>query len=142
MQERRLVAELGLGEVLPAVVSQLFAKDPVDLWMPMSDDSDLDFLLVAPSPKEATSVLGLLLRNAALQMSTNLADEFLAPITDLDLAGSRRRDPAVAGAARPRRGRGQRDPGDLDRADDHALREAGRAHPGHRRRGAHRQRSG
>ena len=45
----------------------------------MSDDSDLDFLLVAPSPKEATSVLGLLLRNAALQMSTNLADEFLAP---------------------------------------------------------------
>ncbi len=87
VQERRLVAELGLGEVLPAVVSQLFAKDPVDLWMPMSDDSDLDFLLVAPSPKEATSVLGLLLRNAALQMSTNLADEFLAPITDLSLAG-------------------------------------------------------
>ena len=87
VQERRLVAELGLGDVLPAVVSQLFAKDPVDLWMPMSDDSDLDFLLVAPKPKEATSVLGLLLRNAALQMSTNLADEFLAPITDLDFAG-------------------------------------------------------
>ena len=87
VQERRLVAELGLGEVLPTVVSQLFAKDPVDLWMPMSDDSDLDFLLVAPKPKEATSVLGLLLRNAALQMSTNLANEFLAPIQDLDLAG-------------------------------------------------------
>ncbi len=87
VQERRLVAELGLGEVLPAVVSQLFTKDAVDLWMPVSDDSDLDFLLVAPKPKEATSVLGLLLRNAALQMSTNLADEFLAPVTDLDLAG-------------------------------------------------------
>ena len=81
------MAELGLGEVLPTVVSQLFTKDAVDLWLPMSNDDDLDFLLVAPDPKEATSILGLLLRNAALQVTSNVADELLTPVADADLAG-------------------------------------------------------
>ena len=87
VQERRLVAELQLGAVLPTVVSQLFASRPVDLWMPMAADDDLDFLVSAPKPKEATSILGLLLRNAALQVTTNVADELLAPATELEIAG-------------------------------------------------------
>ena len=87
IQERRLVAELGLGDVLPMVVSQRFVPEPVNLWMPMSDDADLDFRLADPEPKQATSVLGLLLRNAQLQLTSNLADELLGTVTDADLVG-------------------------------------------------------
>lgn len=76
-QDRRLLAELQLGDVLPGVISQLFTKGPANLWLPMSTDEDLDFLLGAPSPKDANSILGLLLRNAALQVRTNLADEYI-----------------------------------------------------------------
>lgn len=84
--ERRLVAELGLGNVLPAVVSTIF-RDAVDLWLPPSNDDDLDFRLADPDPKAATSILGLLLRNAALQTSNNLADELLEPQPDLEVEG-------------------------------------------------------
>lgn len=87
VRERRLVSELGLGEVLPTVVSQLFTRDAVDLWLPMSNEDDLDFLLVAPNPKEATSILGLLLRNAALQITSNVADEMLTSVVDVEIAG-------------------------------------------------------
>ena len=87
VRERRIVAELGLGAVLPTVVSQLFTKDAVDLWMPMSNDTDLDFPLVAPSPKDATSILGLLLRNAALQVTSNVADQLITPVADAELVG-------------------------------------------------------
>ncbi len=82
VQDRRLMAELALGDFLPLFATQNFAKDPVDLWLPMTDEHDLDFLLVAPEPKQATSILGLLLRNAALQMSANLADQLVHPLPD------------------------------------------------------------
>ncbi|PVG80872.1 hypothetical protein DDE18_21050 [Nocardioides gansuensis] len=86
VRERRLVAELGLGNVLPSVVSTMF-RDAVDLWLPPATDDDLDFLLADPDPKEATSILGLLLRNAALQVTNNLADEFLEPHLDAEVKG-------------------------------------------------------
>lgn len=87
VQERRIVAELGLGEVVPLVTLQLFAPETVDLWLPMSDERDLDFPFVAPDPKQATSVLGLLLRNACLQMSEDIADQLLTPVEDLQVQG-------------------------------------------------------
>ncbi len=87
VQDRRLMAELDIGDFLPMFATQRFARDPVDLWLPLADEHDLDFFLVAPNPKEATSVLGLLLRNAALQLSDNLADQLLHPLGDGALLG-------------------------------------------------------
>ena len=87
IQDRRLVAELALGTVLPSVVSQIFVRGAADLWMPLSNDEDLSFPVSAPNPKEATSVLGLLLRNAALQVTTNLADELSSPLVDPEVKG-------------------------------------------------------
>jgi hypothetical protein len=87
VQERRIVAELGLGAVVPMVSLQLFAPGTVDLWLPMSDEHDLEFSLVAPDPKQATSVLGLLLRNACLQMSEDIADQLITPVDDLQVQG-------------------------------------------------------
>ncbi len=87
VQQARLMAELQLTSFLPYFATQGYAKKPVNLWMPMSDDNDLDFFLIAPKPKEATSVLGLLLRNAALQMSDNLADELIHPVLDDPMIG-------------------------------------------------------
>lgn len=91
VQERRLLAELGLGNVLPQVLSQLFTKGAADLWLPMSTDNDLSFLVKAPEPKQADSILGLLLRNAALQVTTGLTDELTQRATsmtvDPDLLG-------------------------------------------------------
>ncbi len=103
--------------MLPTVVSQLFTKDAVDLWLPMSNDDDLDFLLIAPNPKEATSILGLLLRNAALQVTSNVADELLTPIADAELVGFAAAVTPAFQLTRAVRGRGQRQPG-----GDHAGR--------------------
>ncbi len=99
VQERRLLAELGLGDAMPAVISQLFTKGPADLWMAMSVDGDVDFSLLDPQPKDATSVLGLLLRNAALQVTSSAADEYRAGMeanADVDVLGYAGRSRFVA----------------------------------------------
>ena len=80
-QERRLAVELDLGDALPMVLSNLYRTDPARLWLPMSTDDDLDVNLLDPRPKEAASILGLLLRNAALQVTSAAADEYRAGMT-------------------------------------------------------------
>lgn len=77
-REREIAAELGLGDALPYALRNLYRKDPARLWLPMSADGDLDFNVFDPQPKQATSVLGLLLRNAALQVTSAAADEWRA----------------------------------------------------------------
>ncbi len=73
--DQLLAAELGFGPKMPSVLTQLFL-DPADLWLPMSADGDTSFPLLAPAPKDATSVLGLLLRNSALRVAADATNEF------------------------------------------------------------------
>jgi len=73
---RAMLAEIGFTTVTPAVFTQLYPRDRADLWLPMAADSDTTFDLLSPSPKDANSVLGLLLRNAALGLAANVTREF------------------------------------------------------------------
>lgn len=104
-RERQLAAELSLGDALPYALRNLYRKDPARLWLPMSADGDLALNVLDPQPKQATSVLGLLLRNAALQVTSAAADEWRAgmdPPADRSLIGyqvNREPDFAITAAA-------------------------------------------
>ena len=73
---RSMMAELGFI-AMPSVVYQLNDKAAADLWLPMTADGDTLFDVLAPSPKDATSVLGLLLRNSALRIAADATNEFI-----------------------------------------------------------------
>ena len=80
---RALLAEIGFTQVTPSVFTQAYPRDRADLWLPMAADNDTTFNLQAPAPQAATSVLGLLLRNAALRLAAGANHEVLG-------SGSRR----------------------------------------------------
>ena len=92
---RAILAEVGFTNVTPSVFTQLYPRNAADLWLPMSADHDTEFNILAPAPKDANSVLGLLLRNSALRIAANATNEFAG-------LGSR--------AARRSRSRGRRPP--------------------------------
>jgi hypothetical protein len=69
-------AEIGITKVTPSVFTQLYPKDRAELWLPMAADHDAEFDILSPSPAQANSVLGLLLRNAALKIVANASHEF------------------------------------------------------------------
>ena len=73
---RSMMAELGLAQAMPSVVRQLNDKAAANLWLPMAAGGDTVFDILAPAPKEATSVLGLLLRNSALRIAADATNEF------------------------------------------------------------------
>jgi hypothetical protein len=73
---RAILAELGFTNAMPTVMTQLFPKDAADLWLPMAADGDTAFNILAPAPKDANSVLGLLLRNSALRVAADATNEF------------------------------------------------------------------
>jgi hypothetical protein len=73
---RAMLAEIGITNVTPSVFTQLYPRERADLWLPMSADGDTTFDILSPSPKDANSVLGLLLRNAALGIAANATREF------------------------------------------------------------------
>lgn len=81
LSSQRLLAEVGIEDAMPSVATQLFTKGKVNLWLPMSVDGDTDVVVSDPRPKEAKSILGLLLRNAALQVTSAAADEYRAGMT-------------------------------------------------------------
>lgn len=72
-----LVAELGLGNAIPMAARNFFAQATAPLRLPMSVDGETTFDIRDPKPKDATSILGLLLRNAALQVVDTAVDEQL-----------------------------------------------------------------
>ncbi|MEO7190179.1 MAG: hypothetical protein ABI051_03915 [Vicinamibacterales bacterium] len=76
LSRRRLLAELGFTSAMPSVFTQLFPKGAAHLWLPMAADDDTHFDILAPAPKDANSVLGLLLRNSALRIAANATHEF------------------------------------------------------------------
>lgn len=89
-QQKRLAAELHFGTMLPQVLRDLFKPDAARVWLPMAHESDLDFSLFDPKPKEAKSVLGLLLRNAARGIVEAAAGEYrggMDPPIDPNLIG-------------------------------------------------------
>ena len=71
-----MLAEIGFKNVTPMVFTQLYPADRAELWLPMSADQDTTFNILSPSPAQANSVLGLLLRNAALKVAANASHEF------------------------------------------------------------------
>ena len=76
VSRRAMLAELGFTNAMPSVFTQLYPKNAADLWLPMSADGDTVFNILAPAPKDANSVLGLLLRNSALRIAANATNEF------------------------------------------------------------------
>jgi hypothetical protein len=72
-----LAAELGLGATIPMVARNFFADASAPLRLPMSVDGETSFDIRNPAPEDATSILGLLLRNAAVQVVDAAADEQL-----------------------------------------------------------------
>jgi len=73
---RAMLAEVGFTNVTPSVFTQLYPRGAADLWLPMSADHDTQFDILSPAPRDATSVLGLLLRNSALRIAANATNEF------------------------------------------------------------------
>ncbi len=76
VSRRAMFAEIGFGDVMPSVFTQVFPKSAANLWLPMTADGDTEFDILAPAPKDANSVLGLLLRNSALRIAANATNEF------------------------------------------------------------------
>jgi hypothetical protein len=76
VSRRALLAELGFTTAMSSVVTQVFPKSAADLWLPMAADGDTAFNVLAPAPKDANSVLGLLLRNSALRIAADATSEF------------------------------------------------------------------
>jgi hypothetical protein len=76
VSRRALLAELGFTTATPTVLTHLFPKSAADLWLPMAADGDTAFNVLAPVPKDASSVLGLLLRNSALRIAAYATHEF------------------------------------------------------------------
>jgi hypothetical protein len=72
-----LVAELGLGDAIPMAARNFFADVTAPLRLPMAVDGETSFDIRKPAPKDATSILGLLLRNAAVQVVDVAANEQL-----------------------------------------------------------------
>jgi len=80
-----LIAELGLaGTAIPSAARNFFAEATAPLRLPMAADGDTDFDVRDPKPKDATSVLGLLLRNAAVQVVDTAVNEQLAGANAVD----------------------------------------------------------
>lgn len=77
VSRRALLAELGFTSAMPSVFTNLYSRSTANLWLPMAADGDTEFDLLAPAPKDATSVLGLLLRNSALRIAANVTHEFV-----------------------------------------------------------------
>jgi hypothetical protein len=73
---RAILAEVGFTNVTPAVFTQLYPRTAADLWLPISADHDTEFNILSPAPKDANSVLGLMLRNSALRIAANATNEF------------------------------------------------------------------
>jgi hypothetical protein len=73
---RAILAEIGFTNVTPAVFTQFYPRNAADLWLPMSTEHDTEFDILSPAPKDANSVLGLLLRNSALRIAANATNEF------------------------------------------------------------------
>src|SRR5262249_56034966 len=73
---RAMLAEVGFTNVTPSVFAQLYPRNAADLWLPMSADHDTEFDILSPAPRDANSVLGLLLRNSALRIAANATNEF------------------------------------------------------------------
>ncbi|HJU26324.1 MAG TPA: hypothetical protein VJ722_06600, partial [Rhodanobacteraceae bacterium] len=73
---RAILAEIGFTNVTPAVFTQFYPRNAADLWLQMSTEHDTEFDILLPAPKDANSVLGLLLRNSALRIAANATNEF------------------------------------------------------------------
>jgi len=74
-----LIAELGLaGSAIPMAARNYFAEATAPLRLPMAVEGETDFDVRDPKPKDATSILGLLLRNAAVQVVDTAVNELLA----------------------------------------------------------------
>jgi hypothetical protein len=109
VSRRELLAELGFTTAMPAVLTYLFPKSAANLWLSMAADGDTAFNVLAPAPKDATSVLGLLLRNSALRIAADTTNEFAGlPAGRLDTEVARApwvppvaNLPAAAGSAAP-----------------------------------------
>ncbi len=76
VSRRALFAEVGFTGAMPSLFTQIFPKGAAQLWLPMTADGDTQFNLLAPAPKDANSVLGLLLRNSARRLAANVTNEF------------------------------------------------------------------
>ncbi len=76
VSRRAMLAELGFANTMPSVFTQLYPRKTANLWLPMAADGDTAFDVLAPAPKDANSVLGLLLRNSALRIAANATNEF------------------------------------------------------------------
>ena len=72
-----MMAELGFTNAMPSIVHQFNNNAAANLWLPMAADADTVFDILAPDPKKATSVLGLLLRNSALRIAADATNEFI-----------------------------------------------------------------
>src|SRR5262249_26104416 len=72
---RAMLAEIGFTNVTPSVFTQLYPRNAADLWLPMSADHDTEFEILSPAPKDANSVLGLLLRNSPLRIAGAATNE-------------------------------------------------------------------
>jgi hypothetical protein len=61
---------------MPSLFTQIFPEGRRAVWLPMTADGDTQFNLLALTPKDANSVLGLLLRNSARRLAANVTNEF------------------------------------------------------------------
>jgi hypothetical protein len=95
ISRRAILAELGVEAATPSVLTHIFARRTADLWLPMATDGDTAFDLLAPAPKDASSVLGLLLRNAALGIAGNATHEFASLAAGASLAQIARAAPEL-----------------------------------------------
>ena len=105
---RAMLAEVGFADAMPAVLTQLYPKGAADLWLPMAADGDTAFNVLAAAPKDATSVLGLLLRNSALRHRRRRDQRVRRARRGQDRRRGRAAAPDAADREPPRR-RGQRD---------------------------------
>ena len=123
VSRRAMLAELGFTAAMPSVFTQLYPKSAADLWLPMSADGDTAFNILAPAPKDANSVLGLLLRNSALRIAANATNEFAGLAAGA--VGQRRRARDARSADRESPGRRRTRDGDsfrVQRRSDRSLR--------------------
>jgi hypothetical protein len=98
---RAILAEFGFTNMTPAVFTQLYPRNVADLWLPMSADQDTEFDILSPAPKDASSVLGLLLRNSALRIAANATNEFAEIATGQVVLQVARATPAMSIANLP-----------------------------------------
>ncbi len=92
---RAMLAEVGFTAAMPSVFTNLYARSVANLWLPMAADGDTAFDLLAPAPKDATSVLGLLLRNSAIRIAANVTHELTGLAGGRPLVEIARTSPAL-----------------------------------------------